>query len=270
MPLAKIERAFVGILLQQQVSEPDFLSELLPVGSLSEEKQLSIYRSNVNGAHQKVLAQIYPACLNILGKDYFNQLCRSYRFEYPSTDSDLNNYGEYFSSFINEQVEIHDELNGFEYLAELALLEWHWHANYYVKDDEPFSFEKLGLVEPGDHNKLVFTLSDSFTLFSTFYPLLDIWEANKNSADARQEFSMPETESYFCMSRVNFHPEIELLNNYQYELLKAIIGVAPLTQLSALEVDSDAEYLNDFQNEIMSFIQKGWVCNFSLQDLFDV
>lgn len=264
MPLANIEKSFIEHLLLPQNSKTDFLSNLMPLRSLSEEKQLSIYRSNVNGAHQKVLGQIYPACLNILGEDYFNQLCRHYRFQYPSIDSDLNNYGKYFSDFIEGQFEIHNELRDFEYLADLAWLEWNWHASYFVKDDEPFDFEKLALIELKDQDKLVFTLSDSFSLHSTSYPLLDIWKANKNNIEAKQEFIMPELEIYFCVSRVNFAPVVEQLNIFQYELLKNISNGLSLTQLSEPDKEQDMESSNDFQNQLMLFIQKNWVTGFSL------
>ena len=262
MPLANIEHAFVANLLNHELNEAEFLSELQPVGLLSEEKQLSIYRSNINGAHQKVLAQIYPACLNILGEDYFNQLCRAYRFEYPSTGPDLNNYGKHFSFFIKEQSKIHNELSGFEYLLELAWLEWCWHASYYVKDDELFSFEKLALVNAADQNKLVFNLSYSFSLHLTNYPLLDIWNANKNANEEKQEFIMPESESYFCISRLNFKPDVSLLTKKQYDLLKLISNDLTLTQLAEL----DANDIGGFQNQLMDFIRQGWVSGFSINN----
>ena len=264
MPLADLEKAFMGHLLKPYMNDSGFLSELLPVGLLDEEKQLSIYRSNINGAHQKVLAQIYPACLNILGEDYFNQLCRAYRFEYPSMDSDLNNYGEYFSVFIKEQFEIHSELKDFEYLAELAWLEWNWHASYYVKNDGKFNFDKLALIKVDDHSKLVLLLSDSFSLHSTQYPLLDIWEANKNSVDDEQIFNMPDSENYFCISRVNVTPEIKILNRPQYALLKYISNGVTLTQLNELHMNNNEKHIDGFQSQLMNFIQKGWVTGFSL------
>lgn len=265
MPLANIQKTFVNNLLRPQVNESEFLAELLPLDSLrsrlSEEKQLSIYKSNINGAHQKVLGQIYPACLNILGEDYFNQLCRVYRFEYPSTDPNLNSYGEYFSVFINEQSELHAELNDFEYLAELALLEWNWHASFYAENDNVFAFEELAKVDTEDQNKLVFILSHSFSLYSTEFPLQEIWNANNSDTEGNQEFHMPESENHFCISRIEFSPRITLLNNYQYNLLKSISNGLSLTQLTELDYIATG----DFQSELMSFIQNGWVTDFSLE-----
>ena len=260
MSLANIEQSFVSSLLQPQVNDADFLSELLPLHSISKEMQLSIYRSNVNGAHQKVLGQVYPACLNVLGEDYFNQLCRVYRFEYPSTDTDLNNYGEHFSLFMKEQVELHQELIGLEYLADLAFMEWHWHASYYAKDDETFSFEKLALIEAGVQAKIFFRVSHSFSLHSTIYPLLEIWNANKNMIESVQEFHMPDTENYFCISRMEFSSTINLLDYEQYTLLKYIYDGVSLVQLT--ELDS----VCDFENKLRGFIQQGWITGFFLQD----
>lgn len=260
MPLANIEKTFVGSLLQPQENDTAFLSELLPLNSINKEMQLSIYRSNINGAHQKVLGQVYPAILNILGEDYFNQLCRLYRLEYPSVDADLNHYGEKFSLFIKEQIERHKELIGLEYLADLAWLEWNWHASYYAKNDKAFSFEKLALIDPELQDKIYFRISNAFSLHSTIYPLLDIWNANKSLIKDIQEFQMPDTEIYFCISRRKFTPIVDLLDHGQYILLKTISDGLPLVQLT------DLDNVCNFENKLMRFIQQGWVTEFIVQD----
>lgn len=260
MPLANIEKSFIGSLLQPQENDTDFLSELLPLDSISEEMQLSIYRSNINGAHQKVLGQVYPAIFNVLGEDYFNQLCRVYRFEYPSMDADLNHYGEHFSLFLKDQIEQHQELIGMEYLADLACLEWSWHASYYAKNDEVFSFEKLALIGAEAQDKIFFKTANSFSLHSTIYPLLDIWDANKNLVDNIQEFHMPDSEIYFCVSRKEFSPIVYLLDYGQYILLKLISDGMSLAQLAEL----GNEY--GFESKLMSFIQQGWIADFTVQD----
>jgi len=234
----------------------------LPLHSLSEEKQLSIYRSNVNGAHQKVLGQIYPACLNILGDDYFNQLCRVYRVQYPSIDPDLNVYGESFWLFLQEQTKLHAELSDYDYLAELALIEWHWHASYYAKNDTVFDFAKLALVGSDDQDKLCFTLSYSLFLHSTCFPLLEIWQANKNKGDDQQEFIIPDAENYFCLSRFNLQPEIERLTQYHFDLLNSIANGLPLTALA--EINNDSDETDDFQSQLIHFIEKGWVSGFAV------
>lgn len=260
MPLANIEKSFVDCLLQPQANDYEFLTELLPLHSINKEMQLSIYRSNINGAHQKVLGQVYPAILNILGEVYFNQLCRVYRLEYPLMDADLNNYGEKFSLFIKEQIQQHQELTGLEYLTDLAWLEWNWHTSYYAKNDKPFSFEKLALIDPDLQDKIYFRISNAFSLHSTIYPLLDIWNANKDLVKDIQEFQMPDSEIYFCVSRKEFSPTVNLLDYGQYILLKSISGGMSLVQLAELD------NVYDFENKLMSLIQQGWIADFIVKD----
>lgn len=258
MPLANIEKLFIENLLQLNGDEAGFLDKLAPLNSLDEKNQLSIYRSNINGAHQKVLGQIYPASSNILGDEYFNQLCQAYRLKYPSTDPDLNKYGEFFSFFIEQQNEIHHELNEFEYLNELAWFEWCWHKSYYAKDDLPFNFEKLAMVHLSEQDKLKFIVNKSLTLHSTIYPLLDIWSANKGDIEDEQEFIMPDSETFFAVVRNDYISSIEILSKYQHELLTKISNGMSFIQVSKGEDE------NDFQNQLLSFIQKGWVTGFYL------
>ena len=261
MPLAEIEKSFMGKLLRPQENDDVFLAELLPLNAISEEKQLFIYRSNINGAHEKVLSQVYPACLNILGEDYFNQLCRNYRVEHPSTDPDLNNYGKNFSTFITKQLHLHNELIGLEYLPELALLEWQWHSNYYANNDAAFLFDDFALVDLGKQEKIVFMLGNSLSLFVTAYPLLEIWEANRNVINEVQEFIMPDNDTHFCISRVNYYPVVELLDKEDYALLMGMGNGLSLVQLAELNENAD------FHEQLVRFIQKGWVTHFFVPKL---
>lgn len=257
MQLAKIEKDFMSCLLKPDQDSSSFLSQLLPLKFIDAEKQLFIYLSNVNGAHQKVLGQVYPACFNILGADYFNQLCRIYRLEYPSVDADLNVYGEYFSCFIEKQIEDNVELNGFEYLTDLTKLEWSWHFCYFSKGDEDFSFAKLESVKEAEQGNLVFKLSGSISLHSTLYPVLDIWHANKSNVEEQQGFMLPESDIYFCILQVEHKPELVVLDEKQYKLLSYISKGLSLNEINTYMQD-------DFQQELMAFIQSKWVVGFSL------
>lgn len=262
MPLANIQHAFMTNLLQSQNTDADFLLELSPLDALSKEMQLSIYRSNINGAYQKVLGQVYPACKNILGEDYFNQLCRSYRFEHPSREADLNVYGEQFSSFINKQLKTQVELVDFEYLVDLALLEWSWHASYFAINDKAFDFTQLAAIDGEDQDNIVFDLSYSLSIHATIYPILEMWQANRNVPDKNQEFSMPESEKYFCIARNNYEVLINELNEYQFVLLQSIGNRFSMAQLT----EQKKIYNGNMQEQLLLFIQKGWVTGFSFPD----
>lgn len=261
MPLADIQHSLMDNLLQAYNKSPVFLTELTTVGNLTQEKQLSIYRSNVNGAHQKVLGQVFPACKNILGEDYFNQLCGAYHFEHPSKHADLNLYGDQFPFFIEKQIKLHRELIDFEYLTDLALLEWHWHISYFAKDDELFDFKCLADVDGDNYDELIFTLNNSLSLHSSIYPLQEIWLANKSDVADTQTFTMQDMQNYFCIIRTGYVPLFEDLNKEQYILLNSIAKGFSLTKL----IEYSEGKHGDFQIRLSDFISKGWVSGFYLQ-----
>jgi len=259
MPLADIQQEFMRCLITSRVNVSGFLSQLSVIGTLTPNAQLAIYRSNINGAHEKVLAQIYPACRNILGEDYFNQLCHGYRFQFPSCDSDLNLYGKEFYSYLSGCLAHHDELEGFEYLPDLALLEWHWNDAYFSKDDELFDFDKLVEVPAERQSELVFEFSHAFYLQKSIYPVVEIWRANSKASSKQQEFELPDDHVYYCVFRKEYQADIDVLNEHQFNLLTAIGQNNTLGQLSQ-------SFDVDFQGQFHYYVDQGWVSGFHSRD----
>lgn len=252
MSLANIEHKFLYSLIDTEVDDGAFLSQLCATNSLNPARQLSIYRSNINGAHQKVLGQIYPACLNILGEDYFDFVCRLYRFKYPSTHADLNQHGEHFPHFIKEVISTKRELAEFEYLPDLANHEWYWHAAFFTKDSTSFDFAKLAKVEEHQQHELVFELRPDFSLHKTPYPILDIWLSNRSEPDDEQTFAMPDSEICYCIFRKEYEVMFEKLDAQQYGVLYALANGSSLGMVAQ-------QANNNLQSMMMFFINKGWV-----------
>lgn len=268
MPLADIEQSFMQCLIKPYHDADMFMSNLVVTGSLSPEKQISIYRSNINGAHESVLAQIYPACKTILGEGYFNQLCLIYRIQFPSKHADLNKYGKHFPVFIKVFLEKHNELQAFSYLSDLALLEWNWHAIYYSCNDLPFDFSLLANVAEEQQQKLVFHLSNTVSLQSSCYPVLAIWRANSaelnyEKQESEQAFEMPDEEICFCIFRDNYEMALKELSTTQFEILQAIKAGQTLGELS----DS---FGDDLQPALNYYIQQGWISGFSVDEMSNV
>ena len=242
-------------LLSRSFEDQSLLVELKNGTRLTPEKQLNIYRRNINGAYQNVLAQVYPACRSILGNDYFNQLCRLYRFEYPSTDYDLNTYGYYFSRFLADHINSDERLCEYAYLEDLATLEWHWHLSYFARDDTPFDYAGLEKLTTQQQTQLVFQLSSSFSLHISMYPIITIWLANHDKPDTRQEFEHDGNSISFCIFRKQYEPQIEELNRIDYAYLHAIDAGTPLEQL----ID---EFGSKFSLRLPIYIQNGWISGF--------
>ena len=259
MSLAELENAFVKNIMKSGAAEEEFLSLLKSTVHLKPEKQLAIYRSNLNGLMKKVLEQIYPACFNILGEDYFYQIGRYYLVEFQSRNSDLNHFGGNLPAFLRSLLNSHNELSGFEYLPDLALFEWIWHCCYYADDNiflEPGSLENM---RPEHYASIIFKFNDALSIQKASYPIIDIWKANHYISLGDQEFYMPENELYYVISRKDFVLSYEIISEKEYEVLIAIENGNTLDVIVS-------DFNNDIQKYLPAWIMKGWVAGIALKD----
>lgn len=258
MQLDQLQQQFIKNLTNTHNNSESFLLQLNE-GSLTTETQLGIYRRNYTGSLQKVLQQIYPACYRILGPDYFHTLCRDYYLLHPSTDADLNIYGEHFNRLLQSQTESNERLNGYEYLYDLATLEWNWHKSYYAQNDSTFDFEQFSLLSADQHSEVIFTLSHPLSLQSSVYPVLDIWNDNLNEEATNSDYELPDKPINFCIFRHKFTSHCEVLDT---NISQAIIAIK-----NKMDLDSLCHYDDiDITNTLPQLIQKGWVTGFTLKD----
>lgn len=185
MSLKSIQQSFIQQLTHSQ-SADEFLGHIEPCGSLLPEQQLAIYQNNVRGALQNSLAQVYPVCRKILGKNYFSQFASVYIKQNPSKHYDLNGYGEYFSAFVKAQCQQLSELNDFSYLSDLAQLEWFYQQVYYAEEDKVFDFSAFALLTEQQQATSIFQLTPYLNFVSSNYPILSIWQLNQGDSNTDQ------------------------------------------------------------------------------------
>ena len=93
---------------------------------------IAIYHTNMMATFTAVLKSTYPLLVKLLGEAYFHGIAKRYLSQYPAS-SDLDQYGEYFSDFIDTI----DTLRDLPYLNEVARFEWLCHTRYYAADPSP-------------------------------------------------------------------------------------------------------------------------------------
>ncbi|MCK4707921.1 MAG: putative DNA-binding domain-containing protein, partial [Gammaproteobacteria bacterium] len=225
--------------------------------TLTPDNQQDIYLKNINGSHQSSLAKIYPACFNILGQDYFNQVCRHYRKKHPSRHPDFNQYGRQFSVYLQDLVNSNNELESLFYIAELAHHEWHWHQSFFFNNTDPFNHDAFKLLSSQEYERLIFDLSPSIYFNKSELPIIEIWNANRYIADAEQEFSMPDETVYYCIHRTQLLPELIQISKKDYDLFLALKKNKDFNSIAA-----------SFQHSccpIPEFIKNNWVTGFHLK-----
>lgn len=257
--LENLQHDFINNIINDK-SDQKFFSEL-KTGKLTPEIQLSIYQRNHSDSLQKTLQQIYPACFCILGEDYFHTLCRSYQDLHPSTDSNLNNYGYHFNTLLQKECTDNTHLHGFEYLHDLALLEWHWHACYYSSNGIVFDFTSFSEVPEAQQSNIIFDLNKSLSHHTSAFPLIDIWKDNTSPphTSATNEYSMPENSIHYCIYQHDLIPTIDVIDRSTYTTLTAI--------KNKIDLQSLCHYDGIDINLILpNLLQKGWITGFTLMD----
>lgn len=229
-------------------------------GQLSAEEGLLVYRHNITGALQDVLAQVFPICLLILGEECFDAMVRDYAWDPGSECADLDDFGEHFPQFIKKQLQEQPSLAELLYLPDLAQLEWLYHRAHTAEDDIPFDTQNISaLLEQPDDVTVV--LSKSLLLYSSAYPIFEIWQANQNDA-GETSIPVPETTQHLLLYRNMNDVEIHTIETKSCQFLRGCQNGLPLSTLAEeLEDHAEATFIR-----IPEMIKSGWIVGFRILD----
>ncbi len=170
---ADIQRAFAGAVLDTDAAVPAPVSR--KAGGVPS-RRFGVYRNNVYASLIDVLAGRFPVVARLVGEEFFRAMARAYVEDEPPRSAVLLRYGAGFPAFVA----------GFPpaapvpYLADMASLEWAWHAAYHAKDAAPAPLTDLSrAVEHAEH--AVLRLHPSLGVVRSLYPIVSIFELNRQS-----------------------------------------------------------------------------------------
>jgi hypothetical protein len=140
--------------------------------------RLAVYRNNARETFHKTLAVTYPVVRRLVGELCFRGLSRSYQRDFPSRSGDLSRYGAELPTLL----EVYYRDTEFDYLADVARLEWACAEAETAADSVPFSLLDLTRVPADDCALLRFRFHAPVRLLSSRYPVFSIWQANQSDA----------------------------------------------------------------------------------------
>lgn len=141
--------------------------------------RLAIYRNNTRAMFEGALERTYPVLRRRVGEDYFRQLTRGYRERHRSRSGDLHWVGEHFARYLAET----EAGSGYEWLAELAELEWACECAFIAHREEPLDPPVLVRLAPDDLARARLRMQPSLQCVASNYPVLEIWRVNQPGAD---------------------------------------------------------------------------------------
>ncbi len=219
----------------------------------SSTQRIAVYKTNARSLHISVLKDAFPICRKILGDNYFVQISKVYFKSNPSISFDLNQYGETFSEFLDELIISRPELADYQYLGDLARLEWKIQSAYFSKEDIELDLNKLEKLCRDSSDSMRFHLQPSVSIISAEYPVLKIWTAHQDNKMSGQQNFQCEQEK-ICVYRKGVEIKAESIDTQTYCLLTAIKNEKCLSEI-ADHFDS-SELLN---SSLAMALQKKWL-----------
>jgi Putative DNA-binding domain len=171
--------------LQMQLAHSLFEHVSVPVeaaiyddGTVSPAGRLAIYRNNLQAGFAQALALEFPVLRQLVGADYFRQMSLKYQREFPSRSGDLQHIGRAFPEFLERRFADTE----FNYLPDVARLEWAVEEVALAPDARPLTSGALGAIDPGYYPNLAFEPRPACRLFRSDFPIVRIWLSNQPDA----------------------------------------------------------------------------------------
>lgn len=159
--------------------DPDVLAREVSSGGIDAAGRVSIYRNNSLAMFEGALERTYPVLRRRVGDDYFHQLARDYRARHPSRSGDLHWIGERFPGYVADT----ETGSGYEWLADLASLEWACETALIAGQEPAVGPGALAGLQPEQLAATRFRLQPSLRCIAFSFPVLDVWRANQPGAD---------------------------------------------------------------------------------------
>ncbi|MBM4210633.1 MAG: DUF2063 domain-containing protein, partial [Gammaproteobacteria bacterium] len=161
--------------IQQEFAQA-LLASAAPAG------RLAIYHNNYRANFIKALTLGYPVIARIVGSDFFASLARRFLEQYPSRSGDLHHVGKDFAEFL--ATDFAAPGSAFEYLADLARLEWAWARALLAADKPALSVDALARHPPAEWPALRFELQPSSTLIASRFPVHTLFDEHRKTLPA--------------------------------------------------------------------------------------
>jgi Putative DNA-binding domain len=211
--------------------EAEFASAIGTLDQAVTHPRFGIYRNNVTSALTNSLRVRYPVVEQLVGRDFFNAMCRDFIIENKPNSAMLVGYGVNFPEYVS----------GFEpaepvpYLADVARLESAWWVAYHAADTASLNKDALAALAPEAWGETRLRFLPYVKILSFDYSAVSIWRGHHN--DGLTMPSLVSKPEYVLIHREGTQVLVHTLNQDMHMFLDALSQSGTL--LDAFEVASD-------------------------------
>ena len=231
--LSDLQRDFAAAILTAREAVPAPLTRKSG-GTL--DRRFGIYRNNVYSSLIDVMQARFPVASRLVGDEFFRAMARLYVENDPPRSAVLLRYGESFPAFVAGFA----PAGSVPYLADIAALEWAWHAAYHAADAAPLPLEELASV--ADHaGGAVLKLHPSLGLVSSAFPIVTIHELHAETSDPPQTKLKAEAEDALVL-RPQLDVEIRRLPPGAVSFIEALRDGGSIGEAAAAALASASDF----------------------------
>lgn len=144
-------------------------------------QRFAVHRNNIVVSLVDAVADTFPVCLALVGKDFFRAMAHAFILARPPMSPVLAWYGGAFPEFVSH----FSPAAGLPYLADVARLEWAWVQAFHAADD--FSLD-AGAIDDLLTNEdilpyLEMRFHPSAHVICSRYAIVSIWSAHQGLRD---------------------------------------------------------------------------------------
>ena len=143
--------------------------------------RFSVYRNNVFASLIGAIAARYPVVRKLLWEETFNQVAHLYVTTEPPRSPVLLHYGDNFPEFLRRL----GQSASASYVADVAELEAARTRAYHAADIKTVSSDTFRSLRPDRIPYLRIAMHPSVCLLKSEFPIVSVWEANRQANDNR-------------------------------------------------------------------------------------
>ncbi len=189
-------------------------------------RRVRVYHNNMFVGLTAALEAVYPIVHRLVGTDFFRFAAKEYIRDHPSRSGNLHCFGDHFGEFLARLP----SAAGLPYLPDVARLDWAYHEVFHAAPGARLDIEGLQDVPLANWGKLCFNLHPASRLLESSYPVLRIWQVNREDYEDDPSVDLAEGGVRVLVLRTRLEIAMYPLSPGEYAWLGALAEGRDITR----------------------------------------
>lgn len=246
-------------LAQERLAQSTLVSAIYnrTAASAFDAQGLAVYQRSLSANAKRALEISFPTVKQLLGNEFFSQLCVNFLHAHPLTTGDWGDWGCELPRWLACSRELAD----YPYLDDCAQLDWLCHQSERAGNIAT-DLNSLPLLAENDIYQVTIKLCSGVFILTSQYPVVDIWNAHQGAekstrlfAQAAQSITNKEPQSALVW-RPEWKPKVKKITASEFLFLQHTLAGQSVGE--SLDAMSSTDF--SFQTWLPQALENGLLC----------